>query len=79
MNRKEFPNTSCSKAGIKIHPSDNDVNTNANVNANNIFLSFISFPLSWSKFLLKFHIIHKLFLSTRISIKCSFEYCGLSQ
>ena len=34
MNRKEFPNTSCSKAGIKIHPSDNDVNTNANNNAN---------------------------------------------
>ena len=35
MNRKEFPNTSCSKAGIKIHPSDNDVNANANNNANN--------------------------------------------
>ena len=32
MNRKEFPNTSCSKAGIKIRPSDNDINANTNTN-----------------------------------------------
>jgi hypothetical protein len=32
MNRKEFHNTSCSKAGIKIHPSDNDINQNSNTN-----------------------------------------------